>query len=179
MQRRDLIVVAHPDDELLYFAPLLSGSSLLVVTDGNHEGKGRQRCDVVARVAKDFAVSSLHFGRVKDSPSDLSNEDKHYVEERVTTLVRQLRPTRILTHGPKGEYGHKQHVGVGEAVRESAKLLKIPTLYPAYDESPHEVHLLPQKALELVHLYLAHDYDLKTGHLRSLSCWGFRRGSAP
>ncbi len=114
-----LLVVAHPDDETLYFGPwLLSGLApncdVLVVTDGNHAGRGEQRQQALRLACEDLGVRSVQQWDFLDHPGFCL--DLKALQSRLRDLQAQKGYAQVLTHSPHGEYGHLNHVDVSLAV---------------------------------------------------------------
>lgn len=107
----NLLVVAHPDDETIFFAGLLLQSKgqfrVVCVTDGNADGFGPER-------AKQFAKACRLLG-VKEFVQ-LDYPDRFHTRIDIEDLRRRLtemgRPKKVYTHGPLGEYGHPHHQDV-------------------------------------------------------------------
>ena len=62
---RVLLVIAHPDDEVMFFTPLLSTMSklqqtvsILCLSNGNYEGLGNIRSSELIKSASMFSISS-------------------------------------------------------------------------------------------------------------------------
>jgi LmbE family N-acetylglucosaminyl deacetylase len=106
--KRPAIVIAHPDDEALWFsgAPIRYPGNWLIVCctvpfkDPERIGKFQESCNALG--AKSFRLDHgerdglIPFGELKSVLGD-----------------RDL----IITHGPLGEYGHVQHKEVHQGIR--------------------------------------------------------------
>ena len=112
----NLIVVAHPDDETLFFAGLmLSVKShpwkVICVTDGNADGQGALRADQLAEACHQLKVKSLEHWNFPDIYEQRLN---------IASLVEKLAALedihQVYTHGILGEYGHPHHQDVSMAV---------------------------------------------------------------
>jgi len=123
-----LVVIAHPDDEifvsgtLCLFAERGLNIALVCVTDGeggSHEllhpavqlGEIRRRELMLS--ASMLGVSQVLFLGQPDT-ADPTREgngcwDQANVIGTLVRLVRQIDPALILTHGPRGGYGHLAH----------------------------------------------------------------------
>jgi len=117
----NLIVVAHPDDETLFFAGLIQAVKSLpwkvvCVTDGNADGQGAKRAGQLAEACRLLKVRSLEHWDFPD-----------IYEKRldVATLAKRLKSLdnvgQVFTHGILGEYGHPHHQDVSFAVHSAFK----------------------------------------------------------
>ena len=130
-----LMVVAHPDDEVIF------GAEALLSTQ--HEGQGvcwtvvcvtRPRKDPARVVDFQNVMDRVHaHGIMLDFLDDFLGvplrEDTTFVGTESTVTVHEwlrfilsmMNWTKVVTHGPMGEYGHPQHVAVHTAVREAMR----------------------------------------------------------
>lgn len=117
----NLIVVAHPDDETLFFAGLIqavktSPWKVVCVTDGNADGQGAMRAGQLAEACRLLKVSKLEHWDFPD-----------IYEKRldVVALTERLKGLdnvgQVFTHGILGEYGHPHHQDVSLAVHAAFK----------------------------------------------------------
>ena len=127
-----LLVVAHPDDETLFFsAAILQQRELpwtvVCVTDGNADGQGSRRALQFKQACKRLkAHKSLHW----DFPDIY---EKRLDIDRLKEMLQLLpKPTEVYTHGITGEYGHPHHQDVSFAVH-SVFAKKTPVWAPAYN----------------------------------------------
>ena len=133
--RLNAIVVAHPDDEALFFAGLLMSRRkypwhVICVTDGNADGAGKMRAEQFKNSCRLLKVSKCEQWDFPD-----------IFEQRldVTKLVSRLETLpdyeKVYTHGILGEYGHFHHQDVSYAthlafVRRSQVLSVAYNIYP-------------------------------------------------
>jgi LmbE family N-acetylglucosaminyl deacetylase len=112
----DLIVVAHPDDETIFFGGLLQTKrprpvKIVCVTDGNADGLKKKRFAQFAAATARLGVKDVAYFNLPDI------YDQRLSQEVLISLLRSLaRPERIFTHGIIGEYGHPHHQDVSHAV---------------------------------------------------------------
>ena len=131
-----LIVVAHPEDELLFAGGLLAQGRtsewhILSLTGGN---VGDPRSDEFSNVCNILGVQHS-FGHQKDVWfKALSRSECH---QHITSIISRF--PIIVTHNPSGEYGHKHHIQTSYYVTEIVN--KINTLYRATDGA-RELHRL-------------------------------------
>jgi len=150
-----MLVVAHPDDEALWFSSILGRVPKLVIT---YMEERDQPCLLREREAVRDAYplasadwlsvrGSGNFGReVWDGELNTfgvrlegAREDQrayelayHELLARLRPLVIEARPARLVTHAPWGEYGHADHAQVFRAVEQIASELGIPVWFPLY-----------------------------------------------
>ena len=108
-----LIVVAHPDDEVIFFGSLIaalgrSGGQVCVACATG--GFGSPWMTHVR--ATEFRRSCLKL-RVRGQLLSLADRpgrlDTDELDARLVGLARQGRYNRVFTHGVWGEYGHRHH----------------------------------------------------------------------
>lgn len=154
-----LVVVAHPDDELLFFGGLLLAHAALepeivCVTDGDFEGDGPARLAACERVCAELGAK-LHCLGLPDDPSACLDLDAI-----VAALSRRYpsAPTRVFTHSPHGDYGHFNHMDVSLAVHRA---------FPGHPELyVVAAHLLPELRIELDASSFARKLELGRRHYR-------------
>jgi LmbE family N-acetylglucosaminyl deacetylase len=112
----DLLVVAHPDDEAIFFAGVLLTErkrpwKVICVTDGDADARGNERGDEFKRALKILGIKNFEQWTFPDR-----FETRLAVGELMDRLRDFPKPERIFTHGPIGEYGHPHHQDVSYAV---------------------------------------------------------------
>lgn len=118
MKKHNLIVVAHPDDETIFFGGLVQTYKrrpwkIICVTDGDADGVGsRRRLDFLNACKK----LGAGVGEMWDFP-DLY-EERVQVDKLVERL-KQENAGEVFTHGILGEYGHPHHQDVCLAVHRA------------------------------------------------------------
>ncbi len=124
--RRRLMVVAHPDDELLFGGrSLLSEAAcwtVVSVTNANEAVRAkefRRSIDLAGAegVILPFADNVLHlpFEYMETAHGASTGAS---LEDWLHFFARLLPWERVLTHGPLGEYGHPQHIALHQMVRD-------------------------------------------------------------
>jgi hypothetical protein len=113
-----LIVVAHPDDEVLWFSSILSRRrcEVICVTSGRDADDTRERRAAFSECMKAYNVSRYWFLQHLDGPGRLD------VERLILDLLPwSLRDyAAVYTHGPFGEFHeHKHHQDVCYAVHQA------------------------------------------------------------
>ncbi|MGE0493074.1 MAG: PIG-L family deacetylase [Vulcanimicrobiota bacterium] len=114
---RALVVVAHPDDETLFFGGTIASRpevqwEVACVTDGGP--RAAERADELERAAARLGVTRIHRLDLPDNPAQRLD---------LKVLVPRLRRLgdfdEIYTHGPLGDYGHPHHQDVCLAVHRA------------------------------------------------------------
>jgi LmbE family N-acetylglucosaminyl deacetylase len=139
-----LAVIAHPDDEIYVSGTLCLLAekdlriALICVTDGENGGatelfphvKSNLRLGVIR--LRELALSAWVLG-VRDivclSQEDIRPEqwgkgrawDQGSLIETLRKIIQQTDPKLILTHGPRGGYGHPAHQEVSRCVMAVAR----------------------------------------------------------
>lgn len=115
-----LVIVAHPDDETIWMGGTLlrnknkwntSIISLCRRDDKDRAPKFRKVCDIYK--AKSF-MSDLEDETLGEIPTS-------EVKQRIPDSIRKIKWDALYTHGKNGEYGHKRHKIVHNAVEEMLK----------------------------------------------------------
>lgn len=139
-----LLVVAHPDDETLFFGGLLASTTkkktpwlVICVTDGDADGNGKAR-------AKQFRNATRKLGVTYIAHWDFPDiyEKRLDIEALATRLQGLVAPKEVYTHGVLGEYGHPHHQDVCAAVFRAFGDTEIPLWSAAYNCWPERrIHL--------------------------------------
>jgi len=148
-----VVIVAHPDDEVLWFSAWLASAQKVVLCFGAPYGKPEKAA------ARERAVSELDLpglaylaipeagvhrlvdwvnprlsqtGMMITEPAARFRYDENFVE-----LLERLRPllgnaTDVYTHNAWGEYGHPEHVQVHRAVAALQKEIGFTIWTPNY-----------------------------------------------
>jgi LmbE family N-acetylglucosaminyl deacetylase len=137
MSGRSAVVVAHPDDEILWLSSAMASAAHIVLCYGAPFGKpakaaARRRAVANLRLATlvDLAIPESGTRLLVDwrhplmTPTGIGIADPDAqlrYDDNFNTLLAQLRPVLagcadVYTHNPWGEYGHPEHVQVHRAV---------------------------------------------------------------
>ena len=129
---RVLLVVAHPDDECLFFAPTLRALerklhaqlSLLVFSRGNHKGLGQIRATELLgsclslRIPQERCMS-LDLPNIQDSPTVWWPEQQ--LIPIIDEHIRKWSIDFLISFDNIGISGHKNHQALSSAVRSITK----------------------------------------------------------
>jgi LmbE family N-acetylglucosaminyl deacetylase len=155
------IVVAHPDDEVLWFSSLIGQVGSIVLCYGADPDvfvgeRAQQRREVVQRLPLDNVVhldvsgpswDGRRLGPVEDEQRRLANEDPALRLVLEVPLRRALAgASTVFVHNPWGEYGHDDHRRVNSVVNALRTELNFDVFVSSYVER-RALHLM-QATLE-------------------------------
>ena len=171
--RRLLVAFAHPDDEsfgpagtILHYADQGVAVHLVCGTRGEagdvepellagYDSLADLRTKELRCAARHLGLSALHILDYRDSGMENTPENQHpgcmlqapleEVTERVTRLIRQIRPQVVLTHDPSGGYFHPDHIKMHQATRLAFQAAGDASRFPAqFAEglAPHQAQKL-------------------------------------
>lgn len=120
-----LLVIAHPDDECMFFAPTIRSLvnfgvriDILCLSTGNYEGIGKKRslellesCQVLGITGSVSIRDNLKDGPVAWDICTVSNEVQSHI------LTMNPSPTHILTFDIHGVSKHLNHISVCKGIR--------------------------------------------------------------
>lgn len=122
------MVVAHPDDELLFGGEMLLDPAfqwhVVVVTGASPRARFLfdQFTDTRFREFEACAQALEFEGRMwdyEDSPMPWRAMSTERLHRQLVRLLKEKAWSRIITHNAEGEYGHAQHRAVHRAVRRA------------------------------------------------------------
>jgi LmbE family N-acetylglucosaminyl deacetylase len=165
---KPLLVVAHPDDESLFFGALLAQNknlkwTVLCLTDGNAEGRGNDRHQELLRAAKALGVKKLlHWDFPDNYPGRLPLKE---LGEKLKTLDAF---NMVFTHGILGEYGHPHHQDTSFAVHREFSKRKIPVWSAAYNSLGSHSVTVKAATFQLKAKVLQEIYRLETARFLNI-----------
>lgn len=125
---RFLLVIAHPDDEVIFFRPtmsILQSESkevfILCLTEGDHEGLGIIRTEELYESAATFGIPRSHVEIKKYRDGRQEVWDLETVKRDIATFSLKYEIQAILTFDSYGVTGHANHISCYEAVRDLAR----------------------------------------------------------
>lgn len=126
-----LAIFAHPDDESMGMGGTLAKYSdegvethLLCATRGERgwfgdpeahpgfESLGQTRTLELQNAVKELGMTSLSFLDYIDGDVDKANH--HDAIQKIVTHIRKIRPQVAVTFPPDGNYGHPDHIAIGQ-----------------------------------------------------------------
>lgn len=131
-----VIVVAHPDDEILWFSSILGRCKAVIACFGQSASMNESWDEGRAALMESFPLEKARFLKVQQSDAFQAADWKHPKETDVGLQLRrpsvayaknahslqrllesELRDeTVVFTHNPWGEYGNEEHVQVFKVV---------------------------------------------------------------
>lgn len=109
-----LMVVAHPDDEIIFGgAHLLREKNWMVVCITNGDNKTRRQ--EFKKIMKQVGVAHQIWS-YRDTYS--YNFDSTALQRDLQKLLKTHHFKKVVTHGLCGEYGHPQHQIIGQIMRK-------------------------------------------------------------
>jgi LmbE family N-acetylglucosaminyl deacetylase len=156
--KRMLYVLAHPDDESFGSAGAIARYvaegvevSLICTTNGDvgtvapefmegFESISEVRLSELKCAAEVLQLKNVYTFGYRDSgmagtednkhPEALTSSDPDKVVERITRILRELRPHVVVTFDPYGGYGHPDHIVTHNATVEAFHAAADPSRYP-------------------------------------------------
>ncbi|MDB2447367.1 PIG-L family deacetylase [bacterium] len=172
----NIIIVAHPDDESLFFASLpLSRPSeefwVVCVTDANADGLGLQRKSQFEDACNRLGVKRsfwLNFPDVYENRLDTAALMRSLAKmEKDESKYLANKTLNVFTHGPLGEYMHPHHQDVCFAVHKYFKE-RLTVQSPAYNCYPETTVMLSESQFILKTEILTKIYGSETNRFANL-----------
>ncbi len=163
----NLLCVAHPDDETIFFGGLLQARrtrpwTVICMTNGDADGAGRKRRRQFEKACDLLGVRDAQWWGYQDRFAK-----RLPVEEISARLLTLPKPHAIFTHGIIGEYGHPHHQDVSYAVHQA--FATHPRLFAsAYNAAPDFGVRLSEKEFRLKAKILTEVYGSETTRFLNL-----------
>jgi LmbE family N-acetylglucosaminyl deacetylase len=154
-----LCVFAHPDDESMGMGAALAKYSaegvdtyLVTATRGERGwfgpeeqnpglgALGQLREGELRRAAETLGMKSVHFLDYVDG--DLDGANPAEVIARIVTHIRAIQPQVIVTFPPDGNYGHPDHIAIGQFTQAAIVCAADSSYVDAQNLSAHRVSKL-------------------------------------
>lgn len=143
----NVVIVAHPDDETLFFGGLILSNkdlkwSVIVATDANADGDGARRAQQLQEACRLLGVYEVIQWDFPDIFEQRLDQEK--LIKKISDFANSHPDiTEVYTHGPAGEYGHPHHQDVSFAVHSYflSNAPQVPVWSIAYNSHPQK-HLM-------------------------------------
>lgn len=115
-----LMIVAHPDDETFWggYELLTKGYFVVCVTNGYNEKRKADFLKII-QVSGNKGVI-LNFKDTIRIKKFISQE--FAIKDILTTIIHAKNWSKIITHNPKGEYGHPHHKLISQYVTDISSI---------------------------------------------------------
>lgn len=152
MKQKAIIIVAHPDDEALFFSSILDHRTLekhvICITDGNADGRGAERDHEFKKCMEFFNVESFEKFNLPDRYDE--GLDQSFLEEKLKQSFENYleKDSLIFTHGPFGDYGHPHHITTSFVVHKILKSTENKIFTPNVLDHPMGMTFYEEKNIE-------------------------------
>ncbi|XP_075710495.1 N-acetylglucosaminyl-phosphatidylinositol de-N-acetylase isoform X1 [Rhinoderma darwinii] len=134
--RAPLLLIAHPDDECMFFAPtilgLLQGQrplSALCCSTGNYYNQGETRKKELIKSCAALGIDPLNVTLIDHSDlpdSPTVKWDEHLLSSLVLNHIQEKNIDLVITFDEGGVSGHSNHVALYRAIRSLHNSGKLP-----------------------------------------------------
>lgn len=134
-----MLIVAHPDDELLWFGGLLpeyaGQRDLAVQVMYLVPATPYRRLELLDGLWHCGVEAYPMFGGLKDAKAyDLEGQYKYWnraqLLQKMIRTLRQMQPEVVVTHDINGEYGHGAHKACSDILMQAVPMAADSTKYP-------------------------------------------------
>jgi len=132
---KNLMIVAHPDDEIIFGGAELSRHENYKVICIGGDLKYRREEFIKAMIlinCADFEIWGIDLKAVPDNTIKnqmTPKETQRIISKKIKNLIESENFEKIVTHEKNGEYGHNQHKMVHELVKENLNEKNIEKLH--------------------------------------------------
>ena len=140
-----LMVMAHPDDEVIFGWPILADTKwdcyILIVSENKHGVRGvralREVCELnKAHYVDASRIPNNYYRLPPRSTGDALPQAIQTLNQQIENACCQINPQYIFTHNPWGEYGHGDHRMLFDLVALTRLPIIISDIY-----QPNECHI--------------------------------------
>ena len=126
------IVVAHPDDEILWFSSLVTRVAHIVICYGAVEAIPERRAQR-QRVIGAYPLPNVEFLDLTEPGAVSGDADAAHQRELAKLLPPLLAGvTTVFTHNPWGEYGHLDHRRLNAVIEDLSKKMDFAVYVSSY-----------------------------------------------
>ena len=167
----NLLIVAHPDDEIIFAGNLLLTynfiDKVICVTNGDNKVRKSEFESVMKKVKVDYEIWDFH----DEWKVDL---DIDGIRKKLHNTLREKKWDMVLTHNEIGDnnYEHPHHKQVFECVKN--EIVDLDTLY-CFDNHGENLHLdIVKKKLKLLNLYKSQIKELGIIYIPMLESYFYK-----
>lgn len=142
---RWLFVLAHPDDESMFFGPLISEIlkhsgriSIAMCTDGGLGGIPAVRKAEMEELCAFYKIQVFFLGR----PDGTLRKTEDIIRA-LEVIYTETQSECVVTFDEKGVSGHLDHISCHEIVRALGEKLRIPEIYSLLTVNLFDKYVLP------------------------------------
>ena len=179
MKKQFKIIVAHPDDELIFFSSILKSKSRKVicftVSEDKNVNKGREVIQTKAPFKNWLFLNQRELSTYSYINSSSYIKSYQKLKSSLSKII-EVGDT-IYTHNPWGEYGHEDHIQVFKAVKDLKKKFRLKIFMNGYVSN--KSYNLMQKKQHLISNKIQYKIINKnfTNKLKKIyisnNCWTF------
>ncbi len=113
-----VMFVAHPDDETIWAGNHIRTHKYLIIciTNGNNKKRMKEFKAVMKKTGNSYIM--LKYPDKTNGKRDNWNTSRDAVKQDIKTVLDYKQWSMIVTHNPKGEYGHIHHKMTSQMVTE-------------------------------------------------------------
>ena len=149
-----VLVVAHPDDEILFASSILKTIDLIIICFGGIRfekdiSKGRNKA-ILKFKEMGYKIDYLNIMQARETLSGINflnfdksilknyldlNPDEIYKNSKILEkqlLLKLKNATLVYTHNPWGEYGHMEHIQIFKVINKIRKKLNYEMFVTGY-----------------------------------------------
>ncbi len=150
----NLMIVAHPDDEIIFGGLILSryqhqSWTILCVTNASHVQRSTEFIKVMSVLGCSYemwdyndpcTINRKHLCRNGLCLSCLTYPNNNYHDDlRQYLLTNGYKYRRIISHNINGEYGHPHHIMVGQTIQNLISEFELNVKYYQFHLSKHKI----------------------------------------
>lgn len=147
LNMKNLIVVAHPDDEILWFSSILKepDTGVIFCFQNKYPSHIGEEFDY-RKYVFNFDYTTKVFKIIKmykslDIPvvwlqtittlnprvcGEVHPSTENHLKENLQSIISLIEPVKIYTHNPWGEYGHQEHILLHKVLQKLRKDIIFP-----------------------------------------------------
>jgi len=149
--KRSVLVVAHPDDEILWFSSIIQNIEKIIIVFNKCENKmvniGRDKIFNLELLPYKEKITNLNIkesGVFNKANWKIPKSTEYGIHVNSTNYIKNFSKINeklhnelkgyenVITHNPWGEYGHEEHVQVFKSIKKISYELNLSVWIPGY-----------------------------------------------